>query len=88
MSIRRSKEEYMVLGNHLNSLNISQVIMSFSEIEEILGFKLPESARASYAASWWANDKTHTQATAWLDVSWKTRKPNIVNETVEFYKDI
>ena len=44
---------------------------TFGEIERILGFRLPASARMYQA--WWANDYHHTHAAAWLDAGWQTR---------------
>jgi hypothetical protein len=44
--------------------------LSFGEIEKILGFKLPPSAREHSA--WWANERgTHVQARAWMDAGWQ-----------------
>jgi hypothetical protein len=45
--------------------------MSFSEIERILGFKLPKSAYEHQA--WWSNNGTgHSHARAWLESGWRT----------------
>lgn len=46
---------------------------TFDQIERILGFKLPKSARTHQA--WWANGKDgrHVQANAWLDAGWRTK---------------
>lgn len=41
----------------------------FSEIERILGFGLPPSARRHRA--WWANTESHSQARAWLAAGWR-----------------
>lgn len=41
----------------------------FSEIERVLGFGLPPSARRYRA--WWANTESHSQAIAWLAAGWR-----------------
>lgn len=42
---------------------------SLAEIEAVLGFRLPPSARKH--ASWWGNSrKSHSQAKAWIDAGW------------------
>ena len=58
--------------------------MSFQEIERVLGFALPASARTYQA--WWANDPKHSQAKAWLDAGAKSGQLDIRAETVVFRK--
>ena len=58
--------------------------MTFAEIEQVLGFPLPAAAHKYQA--WWANDKTHTHAQAWLDAGWKTAKANLIEESVVFVR--
>jgi len=60
--------------------------MSFSEIEKILGFTLPTSARKYNA--WWANEHngSHTHARAWQDAGWKSFQLNLAGEMVSFFK--
>ncbi|MEY8741219.1 hypothetical protein AB9M62_17205 [Bacillales bacterium AN1005] len=47
-----------------------RLTITFSEIEEILNFELPSSAKKYNA--WWANDKTRSQAKSWLVAGWHT----------------
>ncbi len=58
--------------------------MSFSEIERILGFALPASARRYQA--WWANERegTHSHARSWLDASYGTQGVDLNAQTVRF----
>ncbi|HEV7276572.1 MAG TPA: hypothetical protein VGN80_09820 [Devosiaceae bacterium] len=57
--------------------------MDFAEIEALLGFALPASAR-QYPA-WWSNDPSAgRQASAWLTAGWKTQELDLGNETVMF----
>ncbi|PLT32071.1 hypothetical protein [Bacillus sp. V5-8f] len=55
----------------------SELSLTFSEIEEILQFNLPNSAY-KYGA-WWANETsgTHSHAKAWILAGWKTTKINL-----------
>ena len=58
--------------------------MSLAEIEEILGFSLPYSAR-TYPA-WWANESrpSHSHAHSWLDVGWNTQALDLRSGEVQF----
>lgn len=67
--------KYEKLKSHLQSINQDRVTMTFAEIEEILGFSLPNSAYKHRA--WWSNTDSHTQARAWLDAGWKV---SIINQ--------
>lgn len=58
--------------------------MSFAEIEQVLGFNLPASARRYNA--WWANQsgEGHSQTTCWQEAGWKTSKVDMAAERVTF----
>jgi len=59
--------------------------LTFAEIERILGFNLPKSARK--LRPWWSNDPTtHTQARAWLTAGYRATEVNLENEQVIFLK--
>lgn len=57
---------------------------TFSEIEKVLGFNLPVSAR-KYPA-WWANQdrRSHVQCSGWLDAGWRTSNLSLETEQVTF----
>lgn len=75
--------KYDKLGRYLSNLKDNKVILSFERIEEILGFKLPESARKY--PPWWANDKSHSQAKdGWLRYGWETLGLNFNERTIQF----
>jgi hypothetical protein len=58
----------------------------FREIENVLGFALPASARR-YPA-WWANDPTASRhAAAWLSVGWMTEDLDLASERVSFRRE-
>jgi hypothetical protein len=60
-----------------------QLQLGFNEIEEILGFDLPASAREHRA--WWSNDTVgHSWSKDWLDVDWRVASVNMSNRAVRF----
>lgn len=75
--------KYSSLGSFLTSSGQLEVKLSFSEIEKILGFKLPPSAH-NYPA-WWANNG-HAQAKSWVGVGFITKTLDISQKTVLFCK--
>ena len=76
--------KYDPLGHHLMNLHREEWTASFDQIETVLGFRLPYSARAHPA--WWANEQRggHSQKRAWLDAGWRTSDLNLTGETVTF----
>ncbi|MCK4736268.1 MAG: hypothetical protein KAT65_27695, partial [Methanophagales archaeon] len=77
--------KYERLGKYLNGLKEKEVTLTFEQIEYILGFQLPSSAR-QYPA-WWANDKTHSHAVkGWLNCGWQSRNLNFSEEIVQFFQ--
>lgn len=61
--------KYKPLELHFENLETESIRLTINEIEKIIGDTLPPSSR-NYSA-WWANDKTHVHAQAWLNVGWK-----------------
>jgi hypothetical protein len=58
---------------------------TFSEIEKVLGFRLPGSARIH--RPWWANQGErggHSHAFAWEMAGWKTSQVDMVDESIVF----
>ena len=80
--------KYGPLYDHIHRLDqrgIREWHATFSEIERILGDRLPPSARRHI--QWWANTETHHNAKAWMSLDWKTHSTNISGETVSFTRD-
>lgn len=77
-------DKYIDLTNYLKNSNDNNLKIAFREIETILGFKFPTSARSH--KEWWGNDHTHSQATAWENAGYKTQDVSILNEEVSFVK--
>jgi hypothetical protein len=57
---------------------------SFSEIESTLAASLPRSAYDH--REWWANDRTHPQAQAWMLAGWRVESCNLTSKRVIFRK--
>jgi len=77
--------KYEPLRKYLHQLKKSSWKASFTDIEKILGFSLPESAHHHQA--WWANDRNHTHAKPWLDAGWLTGELNFANTTITFRRE-
>ena len=56
--------KYEPLTDYLRTQPGDACALSFLDIERIIGCSLPASAREH--RSWWGNDRTHTQAKAWM----------------------
>ena len=63
--------KYDALGNFLGKQRGCACTLTHAKIEEILGARLPPSARAHRA--WWGNeaDGTHVQCRSWLEAGWE-----------------
>ena len=80
-----SRGKYAPLYRHLIAMRGSGWRISFAELEAILGFDLPVSARLY--RSWWSNRKRaagHSHALAWHAAGWKTRDVDLEAETLVF----
>ena len=86
-SPRRSStpSQYASLFNYLNGRYADRVVLTFGQIEDLLGFSLPELARLS--ADWWTNPDPNTTRPRFAD-SWllanRTARPNLLALTVVF----
>jgi len=61
------------------------VSVTFSQIEAVLGFALPDTARNN--PHWWGNvtgDTRHVQCRAWLNAGFETRNLSLSEERVDF----
>ncbi len=81
-------EKYLSLTNFLKNMRKERVELSFAEIENILKFELPDSARNH--EPWWSNSLSHSQAHSWINAGYKVvhLKDTIRNEKVVFIKGI
>lgn len=75
--------KYEPLRRHLMGVAGERTRLSFGEIEQVLGFRLPSSARRY--APWWANTGgSHIQADAWMSAGWRTAQVDVPGEKVTF----
>ena len=82
---KASRGKYHRLYRHLCDLPAQPWRTNFTEVESILRFKLPASARRH--RPWWANQTRgngHSHALAWITAGWKTAKVDMVAETLVF----
>lgn len=77
--------KYEPLSSLLKTCKKTELLLTFPEIEALLGFTLPPSAYKYQ--TWWANDTTHSQARAWLNANWKVVHVNF-GKSVKFSTDI
>jgi hypothetical protein len=79
--------KYHPLYERLRSEFDNSISVRFDQIETILEFMLPDTARQR--PQWWANESAqtrHVQCKAWMDAGFQTRNFNLANETVEFVR--
>jgi hypothetical protein len=68
--------KYTPLTDYLNEINLDRVQMTFKEVEDVLKFSLPKSARTH--RPWWANTRgSHVQSGAWLDAGFETESVSL-----------
>ncbi len=85
---RKNMSKYDPLYDCLTKCNKSRIILTFNELEEILGFTLPNSA---YLYEWWwANEDiratSHTHCKVWQNAGYKTKEVDLSNKNVVFVK--
>ena len=82
---RYGPRKYERLTTYLAGLTADEVMLTFGEIEAIVGTALPPSARS---APFWANaaDSLHrsAQATAWRRAGWRVATSNVSLGVVTF----
>ena len=79
-----NRGKYAPLHRRLAGLTGDVWRASFREIEGVLGFALPDSARL-YSA-WWSNGDRHSHALAWVAAGFRAR-PRIPKEVIVFERD-
>ncbi len=80
-----ARGKYAPLYRHLAAMSATEWRVAFAELEAILGFELPVSARLY--RPWWSNQKRgagHSHALAWYAAGWKTRAVDLEAETLVF----
>jgi hypothetical protein len=65
--------KYEPLSDFLRKRREDQVRLTFAEIERIVGFKLPRSAK--WYRAWWSNNPSNSVMTkAWLDAGFESEQ--------------
>lgn len=79
-----SRSKYDPLYHYLRGQADVAVRLSFRRIEDILGLKLPPSARQYH--HWWANDTTgnHSQSASWLRAGRRVTQLDLIEQRVIF----
>jgi hypothetical protein len=83
---------YAPLAEHLRRQRGPHLTMRLAEIEDLIGTRLPASARNDRTVhAWWDNDHSptshHSQSKhGWLAAGWEVELPDLVRETVTFRK--
>ena len=84
-----ARGKYAPLYRHLLSLAPEQKWRAgFGELERVLGFRLPDSARLH--RPWWANSRKgsgHSHALAWQAAGWRTQQVDLEAETLLFIRE-
>lgn len=77
--------EYLPLHKYLDDRFANTVVLTFAEIEDLLGFALPDLARLQL--EWWANAEADVtpsaQSNSWIQAS-RTAKANLLAKIVVF----
>ncbi|HEX8621520.1 MAG TPA: hypothetical protein VF718_06065 [Allosphingosinicella sp.] len=76
--------KYEPLATHLESAAAGEWSATFAQVEQVLGFPLPPSARKH--REWWSNQvgAGHSQARGWQDAGWQVGKVDLQEEKVIF----
>lgn len=84
MADRTSK--YFPLHRYFLGQTAVELPLSFHDVEQVLGFALPPSARTHPA--WWSNNPgTNVAVKAWRDAGWRTSRVDIPAERVTFVRE-
>lgn len=79
--------KYVVLHDYLEKRYADSVVLTFAEIEDLLGFPLPDAARQR--GDWWTKPDRGTRPSYWD--SWvlanRTARPNLLARTVVFDRE-
>jgi len=77
--------KYDPLRLHLKRVATSSTVLTFTEIERVIGTSLPPTA--GKRSEWWANEispaSRHVQCHAWRDAGFNAF-PNLTGQTVTF----
>jgi hypothetical protein len=77
--------KYNLLTDWLGKQKGTEIHLGFDQVEQILSFNLPKSARTY--REWWANSKSgHVQSRGWLGANWEVDAVDLEKRRVKFLK--
>lgn len=75
--------KYTPLGDYLRRQSLSDVPMTFSQIEQVIGTELPPSSRVHRA--WWSNNPSNSVMTKeWLDAGFESEQVDMEERKLVF----
>lgn len=77
--------QYHPLSRWLDSLLSNEIALTFQQVELILGFPLPRTARER--PQWWANEASntrHVQCNSWTCAGFRVKNLDRAKESVVF----
>lgn len=77
-------QSFIGLTAYLEKCGKDEIKLSFSDVERILGFQLPDSAYLHQP--YWSNSGSHPIASAWLNAGYLSQHVDMKGHTVEFVK--
>lgn len=77
--------KYAPLTGYLSSSGMDYILMTFAEVEDVIGDKLPRSA-FEYRPWWSNNPSNHVNAYSWLRAGYKTADVDMVERKLAFRK--
>jgi len=84
----KSMSKYEPLGKYLHKTGQERVVLSFTELERILGFELIDSLQ-KHEAAWYGTftaSPTHVWKKAWCAWGYQVERVNLTERQVAFYK--
>jgi hypothetical protein len=78
--------KYEPLADYLRGQRLSEIPMTFAEVERVLGASLPPSAYKH--RPWWANEASgsHVHAKVWLDAGFRAERVALDDKKVVFVR--
>ena len=86
VQLEKVSAKFRGLAEYLLESKQTKVTLSYPQIERILGFPLPDTAK-NFKHSYWANTKTHSYASSWMAVGYKARV-DTESDTITFIKNL
>lgn len=80
--------KYALLYKYLENRYAETVVLTFAQIEDLIGFRLPD--QASHQREWWTADAStgaSSHSKAWTLAS-RTASPNLMARTVAFDRGV